>query len=79
MPAGGASLFSVLSPVKLPAVTHLTEITGKWFDFQEAQKREEFTNPVLHRGPRKTPFVAGLQREASTSDTGSSLLYYKIS
>lgn len=58
--AGGASLISVLSPVKFLTVTHLTEITGKRFDFQEAQKREELSNSVLHRGPRKTPFVVGL-------------------
>lgn len=74
MPARGASLVSVLSPVKFLAVTHLTEITGKRSDFQEAQKREELSNSVLHGGSRKTPFVVGLQGEARTSNTGGSLL-----
>ena len=57
-----------------PAVTRFTEVTCKWLDFEETQKREEFSNPILHRCPRKAPLVRGFQREASTGDTGRTLL-----
>ena len=58
--ATSASLFFILCPMKLLAVAHFTEITGKWIDFKKAQKREKFPDSILHRCPRKAPFVVGL-------------------
>lgn len=74
MPTMRASLFSILRPVKLLTLAHFAKIAGKWANFKEAKKREKFTNAVLNRRSRKTPFVCGIQRKARTSDTSCTLL-----
>lgn len=73
MGARGTLFVAILRPMQGPAVTHFTEVTRKWLDFEESQKREEFPDPILHRCSRKAPLVGGFQREASTGDTGSTL------
>lgn len=73
MSARGTLFVAILRPMQGSAVTHFTEVTRKWLDFEETQKREEFPNPILYRCPRKAPLVGGFQREASTGDTGSTL------
>lgn len=69
-----APFLCILRPVKLLAFALLAEVARKRTDFQEAQEREEFPDPVLHGGPGQAPFIGGLQSKASTGNTCSTLL-----
>lgn len=57
MIAKSALLLCVLRPMESLAGTILAEIACKRFDFQEAKKREELADSILHGGSRQTPLV----------------------
>jgi uncharacterized membrane protein YcjF (UPF0283 family) len=50
--AVGASFFCILRPVKLLTLAHLTKVASKRTNFEEAEKRKEFSDAILHRGTR---------------------------
>jgi hypothetical protein len=49
--------------VRIKPTKYLTKVEGKWIASEEPDKAIQFSDTILQRRPRKTPFVATLEFE----------------